>query len=115
MNENIKYGEVTLDANGFNDGRYKYAPIRPDMVEILRLWVNEQFIPAKSFIRHGYKTSYGLKHLAERDLGCYVGNGEMIEAFMLEGYKPFREGLNARFKIKYRKPLVEIKHSKTKI
>ena len=49
--------------------------------------------------------SYSLKHAVEKDenargiLKCYVSNGELIYAMILEGYNVKREGRNAYFNV----------------
>jgi hypothetical protein len=57
-----------------------------------------QFAKIKSFNKRG--TSYGLKHIAERDIG-YVTNGVFIAAAIAEGFRVRREGRspNAVFNI----------------
>jgi hypothetical protein len=61
-------------------------------------WLS-QFAKTKSLNRRG--TSYGLKHIAERDIG-YITNGVFIAAAIAEGFRVRREGRrspNAVFKI----------------
>lgn len=47
-------------------------------------------------------SSYGLKHIVERDMGEYVGNGELIAAMLLCGFKYEQCGINAYFFIDYK-------------
>jgi P4 family phage/plasmid primase-like protien len=51
----------------------------------LRAWVRENVEP-----RREECSSYLLKHVAERDLGSYVGNGEMRGAMLEANYVPVR-------------------------
>jgi len=54
--------------------------------DALRLWIRRTLEPKKTIGgRNSY--SYGLKHLAERDLGWYVSNGELKGAMVAEGYR----------------------------
>ena len=47
-------------------------------------------------------TSYGIKHIIEKELGEYVANGDCIAAFILSGYKYEISGPNAFFNIDQR-------------
>jgi ABC-type Fe3+-hydroxamate transport system substrate-binding protein len=48
-------------------------------------------------------TSYGLKHMVERRLGEYVGNGVFIAAALMAGFEPeFSAGPNVRFNMSKR-------------
>jgi|SRR5262249_4821815 len=64
---------------------------------VARGWLR-QFAKLKSFNKRG--TSYGLKHVAEHDIG-YVTNGAFIAAAIAEGFEVQREGSspNALFNI----------------
>lgn len=61
-------------------------------MEVIRLWIQINLSKIKSANRK--YSSYGLKHICERDhlanpIGNYVSNDEFIEAMKLEGYKLF--------------------------
>jgi hypothetical protein len=45
------------------------------------------------------RTSYGLKHLVEQELGCYISNGMLIVAAIHCGFKVKRKSHNAMFNI----------------
>ncbi|WP_434317521.1 hypothetical protein [Leifsonia sp. P73] len=65
-------------------------------VQEIRTWIVDNLDSRKTI--NQWAGSYGLKHLAEQDLG-YVANGEFIAAAILEGY-PYRRdssGPNATF------------------
>lgn len=52
---------------------------------LIRKWIRFMFSKSKNI---NYKrTSYGLKHSCESDVGFYVHNDCMKKAFLLEGYK----------------------------
>jgi hypothetical protein len=63
-------------------------------------WLRSNIGATKTATRH---SSYHLKHVAERALGRYVSNGELITAGLLAGY-PMREldGPNALFGMRAR-------------
>jgi hypothetical protein len=41
-------------------------------------------------------SSYGLKHIAERDIGRYIGNGSFIEAMDILGFEKKRNKRNSK-------------------
>jgi hypothetical protein len=65
-------------------------------VEQLRTWIVDNIDSRKTI--NQWAGSYGLKHLAEEEIG-YVANGEFIAAAILEGYPYRRDGYgpNATF------------------
>lgn len=56
-------------------------------VDQIREWLLQNIAPRKTLNDDAY--SYGLKHMAERVLGGYVSNGELIAAAITAGY-PYR-------------------------
>lgn len=69
---------------------WRAALLTPGSVaEIERLchWIDGNLSPQKSTNRR--HTSYGLKHIAEREIG-YVSNGQFIVAALLCGYRMMR-------------------------
>lgn len=58
-------------------------------------WVYENLEPRKSY--NPNLTSYGLKHLAERAIGEYVKNEDMIQALVNAGYKVSADKPNSKF------------------
>ena len=66
-----------------------------DRVEAARLWIS-RFSKLKNINKNG--SSYGLKHIAEREIG-YITNGELIAAALMEGFDVMIEGPNGYFNI----------------
>lgn len=93
-----------------NDGGYglmkghegKFSQWRADLttasslaeVESLCEWIGRNLSPSKGINRR--HTSYGLKHIAEREIG-YRSNGQFILAALLLGYRSDFCGLNVHF------------------
>ncbi len=77
-------------------------PIEVDQLQHITKYINTYFEPSKSIYRK--RSSYGLKHLVERNIGIYISNGEFIAAMLLCGYQSYKETTwNCYFKIKNRK------------
>ena len=55
-----------------------------DEVRLAHLWLERQTRIQRINASH---TSYGLKHLAEHDLGHYISNGAFIAAAVMSGWK----------------------------
>lgn len=105
--------EPELNRNGFGAGAYgrsleeRRADARAWRVELrsraervdeVRQWLVDNIDPRQTI--NPDVGSYGLKHTAERILGEYVANGELIAAAIIAGYPYRREGggsPNARF------------------
>lgn len=86
-----------LSHHGFERGKNP-EPIDIDKISDVFLFVRGNFRKIKSL---NYKhSSYGLKHIAERTIGRYVSNGELIAAMILQGYnyKPYGK-INAIFNV----------------
>lgn len=54
--------------------------------EIVRDWILQNLCPRKTVLYD--RTSYGLKHLLERDTGIYLTNNEFKDAMLLAGFAP---------------------------
>ncbi len=95
--------EPHLNQNGFGPGVFaktarerdeNLANWRQDLrnsaerVEAVRSWLEENIEPRRTI--NSSARSYGLKHLAEREIG-YVTNGEFIAAAIIAGYAYRRE------------------------
>lgn len=65
---------------------------------LVRKWVRFMFSKSK-YINHG-RSSYGLKHSCESDVGYYVHNDMMKKAFILEGFKAETGRINWYFNTK---------------
>ena len=67
-------------------------------IDIVLNWIVENISPRKTPL-HGH-TSYGIKHLLERDLHIYLTNNEFKDAMLLSGYTPIDSNeLNWRYRI----------------
>lgn len=62
---------------------------RAEHVDEIRAWLVQSIEPRRTMNRD--TGSYGLKHLAENELGGYVANGELIAAAIIAGYAYRRE------------------------
>lgn len=69
-----------------------------DEIEAARQWLARQHRIATLNQR---RTSYGLKHIAERTMGRYISNGAFIAAALLDGWqtKRLNNGPNALLNI----------------
>lgn len=65
-------------------------------------WIKENLEPAaKPLMRY---TSYGLKHMLEKDTGIYLTNNEFKDAMLLAGYRPVDENaLNWSYSARFRR------------
>ena len=64
---------------------------------MIRKWIRFMFNHRK-YINYK-RTSYGLKHSCESDVGFYVHNDAIKKAFLLEGYKAETSKINWCFNI----------------
>lgn len=68
--------------------KYGFDPkgekIQIDSLRDIRAFIRDKLVIQKNINLE--TSSYGLKHIAEREVGRYVGNGELIAAMILEGY-----------------------------
>lgn len=69
------------------DSPKEFDTLSPERQELLLGWIEENLSPIKTF--NSYYTSYGLKHLVERDIDGdgYFTNGEFKGAMLKSGYK----------------------------
>ena len=81
----IKNGRPYTDENGYVDDRL-ITDLPQDVQDTVMKWIRERIVPRKTVL-HG-KTSYGLKHLLERDTNIYLSNNEFKDAMMICGYEP---------------------------
>ena len=80
---------------GFNKSKYQGLPLLREDVERVANWVAPRFEKSKKLCKT--VSSYGIKHIVERAMGEYVGNGELIAAMILCGFKYEQDGMNAYF------------------
>jgi hypothetical protein len=96
--------EPDLCINGFGPGHYggdleerraNFVRWRTELrahaerVEVVREWLMQN-VEKRSTINSD-AGSYGLKHMAEKDLNDYISNGELIAAAIIAGYS-YRRG-----------------------
>lgn len=93
----MKYEGLPKDLfqSGFAYKGQPQEPLRQEMVERISDWLYPKVKKSGSVCMHF--SSYTLKHYYERKTGDYIGNGELIAAFLLLDFKYKRQGLNAYF------------------
>lgn len=66
-------------------------------------WIHENILPRKSPLLA--RSSYGIKHLLERDTGIYMTNNQFKDAMLLCGFEPVDERrLNWNYRISEKSP-----------
>lgn len=71
--------------------------------EIVRDWISKNLYPRKTVLSD--RTSYGLKHILQRDIGIYLTNNEFKDAMLLAGYEPANPNeLNWHYAISKKSP-----------
>jgi len=58
----------------------------PVEVKNAKFWINEGFARPRKTINKNI-SSYGLKHLAERQVGSYISNEALIQAMLESGFR----------------------------
>ena len=93
----IKNNRPYTNENGHvDDGLITEQP--EAVIKAVSNWIKENIRPARRILQG--RTSYGMKHLLERDTGIYLTNNEFKDALFLAGYQPANAGgLNWRYKI----------------
>ncbi|MBN4083809.1 hypothetical protein JXZ92_03210 [Mycoplasma sp. CSL10137] len=71
--------------NGYVDDEL-IADIDEKKQEIVFNWIDENIMPRKTKLET--ITSYGIKHLLQKDTGIYLTNNQFKDAMMHCGYKP---------------------------
>lgn len=73
----------------------------PVEVRNAKFWINEGFARPRKTINRRI-SSYGLKHLAERQVGSYISNEALIQAMLESGFRaqPIRGTPNFYFNVK---------------
>lgn len=59
--------------------------------EKIMAWIHENILPRGTPLLS--RSSYGIKHLLERDTGIYMTNNQFKDAMLLCGYEPVDERL----------------------
>lgn len=90
-------GRPYTNENGhIDDGLITEQP--EAVIEAVSGWIRKNIRPARRILQG--RTSYGLKHLLERDTGIYLTNNEFKDALFLAGYRPVNaDELNWRYRI----------------
>lgn len=88
-----------VNGRSYTDGdKRMFTDLTKDQQEKLDAWIDRNICPQKT--PNNYRTSYGIKHYAERNLGFYISNNQFKDAMLLYGYKPVNETeLNWHFRI----------------
>jgi hypothetical protein len=68
---------------------YANPEVKQDQVDAVKAWRKQGNLFLRQSINRKI-TSYGLKHIAERDLGMYISNDSFIEAMQQQGFKAQR-------------------------
>ncbi len=98
----IRNGRPYTNENGYEDaGLITDHPIEKQ--EIVLDWIRSNLLPRKTVL--SYRTSYGLKHLLERETNIYLTNNEFKDAMMMCGFEPADpNALNWKYRISERSP-----------
>ena len=82
----IKNNRPYTRENGYED-----ADLITDHPEyeqkIVMDWIHNNIYPRQTVLRD--RTSYGMKHILERDTGIYLTNNEFKDAMMICGFMPY--------------------------
>lgn len=81
----ILNGKPYTNENGYVDDGLM-AHYQQDVVGTVMDWISENISPRKTPLTS--HTSYGIKHLLERDTGIYLTNNEFKDAMLQAGYEP---------------------------
>lgn len=72
-------------------------------IDLVCAWINDDLIPRKT--PNDSITSYGLKHILERDTKIYLTNNEFKDAMLMCGYEPVDpQELNWYYRISQKSP-----------
>lgn len=95
----LGYGETT-GVGGQPVEQNREILLQPSAIEVINTmvgWIRQNLVARKAINK--LRTSYGLKHLAEKDVG-YSSNGEFIVAMLLSGYRMSgKPGYNPAFNV----------------
>ena len=98
----IKEGKPYSNENGSVDDKLmKDLSIKEQ--EMVIEWINVNIYPRKTVL-NSY-TSYGIKHILERELGIYLTNNQFKDAMLICGYYPINPNeLNWTYRISKQSP-----------
>jgi len=94
--DNIRLPE-TLTKNGFSHSDKEEDQIDKTKLEHIIRFIEMWFDKTKSINKK--QSSYGLKHLVERNIDTYVSNGELIASMIICDYKYKVDGINCYFNV----------------
>ena len=93
----IRNGRPYTNENGLIDGAL-LTDREDDVITAVDGWIRKNIRAGKKILQ-GH-TSYGMKHLLERDTGVYLTNNEFKDAMLLAGYRPVNPNdLNWKYRI----------------
>ena len=81
----IKNGRPYSNENGHIDAKLITDRDKKDIALVCD-WIDSNIVPRKTPLYD--HTSYGLKHIFERDTGLYLTNNEFKDAMLMCGYEP---------------------------
>lgn len=97
----IKNGRPYTIENGYTDDALLHTESE-STIGLVSEWIQKN-VRKSNKILHG-QTSYGLKHLLEKDTGVYLTNNQFKDAMLLAGYCPVDEhALNWNYRIQLTK------------
>jgi len=94
--DNIRLPE-NLTKNGFSHSDKEEDQIDKTQLEHIIRFIEMWFDKTKSINKK--QSSYGLKHLVERNIDTYVSNGELIASMIICDYKYKADGINCYFNV----------------
>ena len=76
-----------VDGRAYTDGDTElYTELPHKEQEIVLNWIRQNILPRKTPLLSN--SSYGLKHMLERDTDIYMTNNQFKEAMLLSGFLP---------------------------
>ena len=98
----IRNGRPYTNENGFIDDELITSHPESEQLIVMN-WIRENIRPRKSVLRK--RTSYGIKHILQRDTGLYLTNNQFKSAMLLSGYEPSDPNeLNWHYRISAKSP-----------
>lgn len=86
-----------LTQNGFDFSSQDDNHIDLDKLDHIVEYIEMWFDKTKTIRKR--QSSYGLKHLIERNTGTYISNGDLIAAMIICGYRYQKDGINCYFNV----------------
>lgn len=99
----IKQGRAFTTENGYVD-KALLTDLKSEDITAVGEWISNNIVESDKTCD---RTSYGLKHILENDIGLYMTNNQFKDAMLLAGYNPVDANeLNWQFKCSYRLDVV---------